>query len=114
MRLHSESSKNHITFRLDPSTRKIGVSDFVLRSHLPFADEDYAADGPELLLLKKCENRKEFIREMNKSKFLHVSLHADVFSVQDCSGLLGESPAGIYKSELVDKRISIKKALQEV
>lgn len=110
MRLHAETSKQEISFSLDPNTKQVGVSDFVLRNHLPYSDADsLAISGPESLILTECESREDFMNKLNQSKYINVSLHDERFVLQDTKGLLGAAPVGIYKSNVVDKMISLQK-----
>ena len=110
MKLHSETRLENIRFDLDPTTTQIAVTDFHWNSHVAFSDKDKKAiTGPETLVLPKCESREEFISKLNESEFIHVSVHDDFFSVQDCSNIFAEAPEGLYKSSAVDKRVSVVK-----
>ena len=108
MKLHSETHLEEIDFVLDPSTTKIAVTDFEWKSHVPYSDKDsIAIAGAESLSLPTCESRKEFVDKMNESEFVHLSLHDDFFSVQDCSNVFAAEPEGLYLSDAVAKRVSV-------
>ena len=110
MKLHSETREREAKFEIDPTTSKIAVTDFKWNSFVPFADSDRKAiTGAETLILPSCATRQEFIDQINESKFVHVSVRDDFFTVTDCRNLFSTHPGGIYKSAVVDKRVSVTK-----
>ena len=110
MKLHSETHLEEIDFVIDPHTRKIAVTDFEWKAHIPFSEKDSRAiAGAETLEIPKCESRQEFIAKLNQSEFVHVSVHDDFFTIQDCSAVFAEQPAGLYKSNTINKRVSLYK-----
>ena len=110
MKLYQSSVRKKLRLELNANTTEIAVNKVHWDIHYPYCDEELEAiRGPEELDLAECFDIEQFMTEINKSKFLHVSLVDGKFNVQDTSGLLGEEPLGIYSVPNEEKRLVLVK-----
>ena len=110
MKLRKSSHQKNIVFQLDDYAQKVAVSAVSFEANIPYSDaESFSISGLETLSLPVCENKEKFIKEINKSDWIFVSLKDDKFQVESTTGLLGPTPAGIYKSAVVDKQMVLIK-----
>ena len=110
MKLYKSSGRKKLRFQLNANTTEIAVNKVHWDIHYPYCDEELEAiRGPEEVDLAECFDIDQFMTEINKSKFLHVSLVDGKFNVQDTSGILGEEPLGIYSVPNEEKRLVLVK-----
>ena len=110
MKLYQSSVRKKLRLKLNANTTEIAVNKVHWDIHYPYCDEELEAiRGPEELDLAECFDIEQFMTEINKSKFLHVSLVDGKFNVQDTSWLLGEEPLGIYSVPNEEKRLALVK-----
>jgi len=110
MKLHKSSVSKFIDFFLNGDARELAVNKVEWNVHYPYCDEmEESVVGPEQLDLPECENIEEFIMEINKSKFINVSLVNGKFKVEDTSGFLRAEPAGIYSAGNAEKKMVLVK-----
>ena len=105
MKLIGSSEEENIELELYNIVNKIAVTNVTRRSHLDYADAEVYTSGVENLKFTRCKDRNEFIANINKSKFLHLSIKDDYFQLVDTSQLLGTAPLGLYQA--VDKKVAL-------